>query len=267
MGTVLVRGTGDVGSAVAHALFRAGHAVVLHDQPRPSHHRSGMAFVNALYDGATELQGVLGKKARAPADLPHMVRCGRAVPVSDAPFDEVIALVHPDVLVDARMRKREHPESQRGLAPLTIGLGPNFEAGVNADAAVETAWGDELGAVLWSGRTRDLEGEPQEIAGHARARYVYAPCSGVFSTALNVGDAVEEGQELAQVDGTPLHAPLSGCLRGLTRNGAPVRAGTKVIEVDPRGDPAAAHGLGERPRRIAEGVLSAINALPLRPQQ
>jgi xanthine dehydrogenase accessory factor len=33
---------------------------------------------------------------------------------------------------------------------------------------------------------------------------------------------------------------------------------TKVIEVDPRGDPAAAFGLGARPTRIAEGVLSAL---------
>ena len=64
MGTVLVRGTGDVGSAVAYALFRAGHSVVLHDKPRPPHHRRGMAFVNALYDGTAELQGALGKRAR-----------------------------------------------------------------------------------------------------------------------------------------------------------------------------------------------------------
>jgi xanthine dehydrogenase accessory factor len=32
----------------------------------------------------------------------------------------------------------------------------------------------------------------------------------------------------------------------------------KVIEVDPRGDAAAAFGLGERPRRIAEGVFKAL---------
>ena len=163
MGTVLVRGTGDVGSAVAYALFRAGHAVVLHDQPRPPHHRRGMAFVDALYAGVVDLQGVIGKKARTLDDLPHMRRCGRAVPVSDAPFDKVIAMVCPDVLVDARMRKRAHPESQRGLAPLTIGLGPNFEAGVNADAVVETAWGDELGAVLWSGRTRTSQANPRKL--------------------------------------------------------------------------------------------------------
>ncbi len=35
-----------------------------------------------------------------------------------------------------------------------------------------------------------------------------------------------------------------------------------VIEIDPRDDPAAAFGLGERPRRIAEGVLRALTRAP-----
>jgi len=53
-------------------------------------------------------------------------------------------------------------------------------------------------------------------------------------------------------------APIGGVLRGLTRSGVNVTARTKVIEVDPRGDPAGVFGLGERPRRIAEGVLKAL---------
>src|SRR5688572_20732644 len=156
MAVILVRGTGDVGSAVAHVLYRAGHRVVLHDAPAPSHSRRGMAFVNALYDGKAELAGVLAKRARNVSALRHMLDCGRALPVVDEPLERVIAEVQPQVLVDARMRKHDQPESQRGLASLTIGLGPRFEAGTTADAAVETAWGEDLGTVLWSGRTRDL---------------------------------------------------------------------------------------------------------------
>jgi hypothetical protein len=34
--------------------------------------------------------------------------------------------------------------------------------------------------------------------------------------------------------------------------------GTKIIEVDPRLQNAQISGIGERPARIAEGVLSAI---------
>jgi xanthine dehydrogenase accessory factor len=262
MTVILVRGTGDVGSAVAHVLYRAGHRVVLHDAPVPSHSRRGMAFVNALYEGRAELAGVLAKRAGKTSDVPHMLCCGRALPVIDAEFERVIAEVRPQVLVDARMRKRDQPECQRGLAPLTIGLGPRFEAGSTADAAIETAWGDDLGRVLWSGRTRDLEGEPQEIQGHARDRYLYAPCEGSFSTRLNIGDDVAEGQEVARIGNVSLRAPLSGTLRGLTHDGAPVAAGAKVVEVDPRRDPRLVKGLGIRPSRIAEGVLQALGEAP-----
>ena len=53
-------------------------------------------------------------------------------------------------------------------------------------------------------------------------------------------------------------APVVGVLRGLTRNGVEVTVRAKVTDVDPCSDPAAAFGLGERPRRIAEGVLKAL---------
>ncbi len=263
MAVVLVRGAGDVGSAVASVLFRAGHRVVLHDASAPSHSRRGMAFVDALFQGTSALEGLLAKRARSLRDLPFMLRCRRAVPVIDAPLEAVVAEIQPQVLVDARMRKRDQPEVQRGLVPLTIGLGPNFVAGNNVDIAIETKWGDELGTVIRTGSTRALAGEPQRIAGHARERYVYAPTAGVFNTLCNIGDAVVEGQVVARIDETNIHAPLAGCLRGLTHDGAMVNQGSKIIEVDPRGDAKAAHGLGERPRRIAEGVLQAVEQTPL----
>ncbi|MBN8776396.1 MAG: hypothetical protein J0H13_06900, partial [Thiomonas arsenitoxydans] len=56
----------------------------------------------------------------------------------------------------------------------------------------------------------------------------------------------------------PLPAPLRGVLRGLTRSDVPVRRKTKLVEVDPRGDPALCFGLGERPMRIAQGVLQTV---------
>jgi xanthine dehydrogenase accessory factor len=255
---VLVRGAGDVGSAVAHALYQSGLALVVHDDPKPWHARRGMAFIDAMYDGAAMLAGVCGKRARDMADLPLMVRCRRAVTLTDVPIADVIQLLSPHVLVDARMRKRVVPDPQRALAPLVIGLGPNYEAGANADVIVETAWGNELGKVIHSGRSRDLSGEPQLLAGHGRDRYVYSPCEGEFSTTLRIGQEVAAGQEVARIGTTILHAPLAGRLRGLTHAGAFVAIGTKVIEVDPRGPDAQIYGLGERPRQIASGVLEAV---------
>ena len=256
---VVIRGAGDVGSAAAHALFGAEYAVVLQDEPRPSHARRGMSFTDAFYDGVATLAGRVGKRARDAADLPPMIRCRRAVAVTDIPIAHVLDLISPEVLVDARMRKRITPESQRGLAALVVGLGPNYEAGQNADLVVETGWGEDLGKVIRVGRSRELAGEPQLIEGHGRDRYVYSSCDGIFATTLRIGDRVHLGQEVARVGDAPLHAPLSGMLRGLTHAGAIVTVGAKVIEVDPRASAAQVYGLGDRPRRIAVGVVDAVD--------
>jgi xanthine dehydrogenase accessory factor len=262
MARFLVRGAGDIGSAVALRLRALGHAVVLHDVPRPSHARRGMAFADALFEDTCTLAGAFAKRASGVASLPKMLACGKALPVSDAPFGEVLAAVEPDVLVDARMHKHGTPEPLRGLAPLVIGLGPGFVAGDNADLVIETAWGDELGRVIRKGGARAYSGDPRLLGGHGRERYVYAAAAGTFRTTLAIGDRVNKGAAVGRVDETVVHAPLSGVLRGLTHDGASVAAGTKVLEVDPRGDSAGAFGVGERPARIAGGIIEAIASQP-----
>ncbi len=258
MALVLIRGTGDVGSAVAHALFGVQHAVVMHDNPTPSHPRRGMSFTNALYCGTSELDSTLAKRARSVDDLTQMVQCRRAIPVIDIEFRHVLAALQPDVLVDARMQKRCPPETQRGLAPLTVGLGPNFVAGQTTDVVVETAWGSHLGEIIRAGRALDLAGEPREIDGHARERFVYSPKTGTFHTPLDVGAMVVAGQPVGWIGTTQLYAPLSGCLRGLAHDGAWIEINAKIIEVDTRSSHALVHGVGERPKKIADGVVSIL---------
>ncbi len=102
-------------------------------------------------------------------------------------------------------------------------------------------------------------------AGRRRgARTVYAPEAGLFRTGRGIGDRVAAGEAVADLAGAPLRAPSAGVLRGLVRDGAVVEAGTKVVEVDLRNDPALCFGLGERPRRTAQAV-SAILLRPMRP--
>jgi xanthine dehydrogenase accessory factor len=264
MARFLVRGSGDIGSAIALRLRSRGHAVILHDVPRPAHARRGMSFTDALFDGTCTLEGTFAKRASGADSLGRMLACGGALPVSDAPFDEVLPEVLPDVLVDARVHKHGTPEALLGLAPVSIGLGPGFVAGVNADLVIETAWGEALGQVIRSGSARSYSGEPRAIAGHGRDRYVYAPAEGEFRTALAIGDPVRKGEVVAHVGQEAILAPLDGILRGITHDGARVAAGTKVVEVDPRGDPASAFGVSERPERIASAIIEATSSLPSR---
>jgi xanthine dehydrogenase accessory factor len=254
---VLVRGVGDVGSAVAHRLFQEGYAVVIHDDPRPTTTRRGMAFTDAVFDGHAVLEDLCARLADDPESAWRLVIERKAIAVYVQPMAPLLAALTPEVLVDARLRKHSAPEAQQGLAPLTIVLGPGFVAGRHADVVIETSW-DDLGRVITEGGSLPLSGEPREIDGHARDRYVYAPIGGVFRTQSRIGDPVRQGQEVAWIDSTCLTAPLDGVLRGLTRDAVPVTVRTKVIEVDPRGRVNEVRGIVERPRRIAGGVLSAI---------
>ncbi len=256
---VLVRGSNDVGSAAAHLLFRRSMAVLLHDEARPAVARRGMAFSDALFDGVTVLEGLTARRIERLDDL---APDAEFVPVCCLPFEETLGRFHPDVVVDARMRKHVVPEMQRHQAPLVIGIGPNFTVGDQVHLAVESAYGDALGAVLTEGSTAALGGEPRAILGHARDRYLYAPCAGIFRTHLDIGRLVVAGDELARLGDHVFRAAFAGALRGLVRDGTRVCQGAKIIEIDPRGEAAQTRGLGERPRRIAEGVLAALSFKP-----
>jgi xanthine dehydrogenase accessory factor len=258
MKTILVRGSGDVGSAVAHMLFRAGYAVFIHDSAQPMATRRKMAFCDAIFDGVAVLEGVNAQYMNDISEITAHLASHDLIPITSLDLHTLVASIKPDVLVDARIKKHEQPEIQITLAPFTVGLGPNFVAGETVHAAVETGWNEELGKVIWQGATRPLEGEPQTIEGHARDRYVYAPIAGVFQTTSRIGDRVTAGQKVSNIGDNILHAPISGIIRGLTHDGVPVAQKAKVIEVDPRGEPSKIVGIAERPRFIALGVLEAI---------
>ncbi|MCL4530615.1 MAG: hypothetical protein M1282_14530 [Chloroflexi bacterium] len=255
---ILIRGANDVGSAVAHRLFLAGYSIAIHEVPQPTTARRRMSFTDSIFDGHAMLDGVESRLIKRLYLLRNALAAHRAIPVVVTDFHELLKRFHPQILVDARMRKHLQPENQRGLVKFTIGLGPNFIAGETIDIAIETNWGEALGQIIERGATSSLQGEPRGIDGHARDRYVYAPVAGIFHTSLQIGDSVAQGQEVAHIDSTPLLAPIAGILRGLTHDGVPVIQKTKVIEVDPRLQNAQVSGIGERPAHIAKGVLSAI---------
>lgn len=257
---MLVRGANDIGSAVVHRLFMAGYSVVIHELPQSTTSRRKMSFADAVFDEPTELDGIEARLIKRLYLLRGELVTHQTIPIVVKDFHELLNILHPQILVDARMRKHIQPENQRGLAEFTIGLGPNFIAGETVDVAIETNWGDSLGQVIEHGATNPLQGEPREVDGHARDRYEYAPVGGTFHTSLQIGDHVLQGQEVAQIDTTLLLAPIAGVLRGLTHDGVPVTPKTKVIEVDPRIHNAQVSGIGERPARIAEGVFTAIQS-------
>jgi xanthine dehydrogenase accessory factor len=145
----LVRGVGDIGSAIAHRPFSGGYDVVIHDAAQPTATRRRMAFADAAFDGVSTLDDVEARRASDIASIGELL-AQRMVAVYLGAFADLVETLKPQVLVDARMRKRAVPEDQRGLAAVTVGLGPNFTVGVTCDIAVETS---ELGST-WCGHPR-----------------------------------------------------------------------------------------------------------------
>lgn len=258
MRRVLVLGIGDIGSAVAHRLFRAGELAVIQDDPRPAMSRRRMAFVDAMFDGETQLTGVIARMV-ATAKLSPATWSIRFIPVTASPSRGAIEKLMPDVIVDARMRGRGRPERLRQLARLTIGVGPGFVAGETVDVAVETSR-DNYGRILRAGAAAQRQ---RRAMDGARDGIVHAPLAGRFVTACEIGDAVRRGETIAKVGRRAIKAPFAGRLRGLARPGLPVAAGTEIAEIVPAGTDEKIVGIGERPRRIADSVLTLVRELRL----
>ena len=139
-----------------------------------------------------------------------------------------------------------------------VGLGPGFVADGNVDIAVETGW-DALGGIVRTGPTRPLAGELRPISGVAHDRNVQAPVAAIVRTRRDAGEPVRAGEGVAHTGETPLSAPVVHILGAIVRDGVLVEAGAKVVEVAPRGAAEVA-GIGERPGRIAAGVLAVARA-------
>lgn len=257
----IIIGAGDVGSAVAVRLAHSGLSVVLCDAADPPWARRGMAFTDAWFVGNATLEGTTAVFCGSLRSIPAVLDSPRLIAATTWSWAGAAQALRPAAVVDARMRKRALGEDLRALVAnsvVTVGIGPGFTAGANVDLAVESAYGERLGAVVLQGATLALAGEPNAIGGAGRERFVYAGAAGRFATSRRIGERVGPGEEVGALGTTAIFAPIGGVLRGLSARGARVVEGNKIVEVDPRGDPAHCFGTGPRPRAIASGVASAL---------
>jgi xanthine dehydrogenase accessory factor len=263
---VLILGGGDVGSAIAHSLFRRGLRVLICDKAMSPHARRGMAFTDAIFDGCATLDGV---EARCEADASGVEirwKQGDAIPIVIFPDQEVFGTWRFDVIVDATMKRNREPEDLRNLATLGIGVGPGYQPGRNCHMAIETQWGDAMGRLLLDSPAAMRSGGPRALDGVTRERFAIAPCSGVWKTQAVLGQSVEAGDVVGELAEHSIRAPIAGKLRGLSRDGVDVMVGQRLVEVDPRFQPEI-RGLGERPLAIARGVVEALESVAVAREQ
>lgn len=253
--TALVKGAGDLATGAALSLHRAGFSVVMTELPEPLAIRRTVSFAEAVYDGEQVVEGVRAARAD-PGDVRGILEDGAIAVVVD-PEARVAGLLEPVALVDGIMAK-ENRGTSRGQAPIVIALGPGFRAGVDADAVIETERGHELARVILHGGAREDTGVPGEILGAAGGRVLRAPTGGAVSCHKRIGDFVAEGEAVMSVGGEAVRASVAGCLRGLIRCGISVPRGTKIGDVDPRGDPRLCLLVSDKARAVGRGVLEAV---------
>lgn len=265
-GLVVIRGAGDLASAVAYRLFRSGFSLVMLEVPQPTVIRRRVAFAEAVYEGTIEIEGLTARLAASAAQAHEIAGQGQVAVLVDPQgccleSPETPGALSPAVVVDAILAKK-NLGTHRGMAPLVIGLGPGFTAGQDVDVVVETNRGHFLGRALWQGAPAPNTGIPGEVHGFAAERVIRAPAAGTFQEIKAIGDQVQRGEVVAEVvtagASHPVVALIPGVLRGLLRTGLSVHQGMKVGDVDPRGIRQHCFTISDKGLAIAGGVLEAI---------
>lgn len=256
---VLIKGAGDLASGVAHRLHRCGFDVVMTETAQPTTVRCTVAFSRAVYDGAAAVEGITARLAADLSDARRLMREGYIAVLIDPNADCRTALC-PDALIDAVIAKRNLGTSIAD-APIVVGLGPGFTAGVDCHAVVETKRGHGLGRVLLTGRAAENTGVPGEICGYTSERIIRACRDGLFEPATAIGDTVKAGDLVATVGGEPITANIGGVVRGMLPHGTPVRKGMKSGDIDPRGIADYCETISDKARAIAGGALEAVLSL------
>ena len=143
-------------------------------------------------------------------------------------------------------------------APMVLGLGPGFTVGADCHAVIETNRGHHMGRVIWEGSAEPNTGVPEPVSGYDVDRVLRSPADGRLEDGLPLSTLVKSGDTIATVNGVRLLAPFDGVLRGLVHDSLQVRAGEKVGDLDPRGDPSYCYQISDKSLAVGGGVVEAL---------
>ena len=296
---IICRGAGDLATGIIHRLHRAGHRVIALETDYPAAIRRQVSFCEAVYDGSAAVEGVTARIVPALADaetdtetysgindtpaahiasekwdssdIEAVLEAGE-VPLLIDPKGESIALLKPDVVVDAIIAKK-NLGTTIDMAPLVIGVGPGFTAGQDVHLVIESMRGHNLARIITDGMAQPNTGVPGNIAGFTSERVIHAPAAGYIHDVRKIGDIVQKGDEIARIypdkesydnalsEYVPVNATITGIIRGLIREGYYFREGFKIADIDPReSELTNCFTISDKARSIAGSVLEAVSA-------
>lgn len=256
--TVMVKGAGEMASGIAWRLYRSGfRKIILLETEAPMAIRRRVCFSEAVYDRSKSVDTVTAELSRDKEEAEAAMARGNMVVMVDPKWQQ-IRHFKPDVLIDAILAKKNLGTSMQE-APLVLGAGPGFTAGVDVHAAIETNRGPALGQVIYTGSPQANTSVPQEVMGYTSERVLYADATGCLGAHKTIGDQVTPGELIATVGTTKLHAAIAGTLRGLIRDQSHVTPHTKIADIEPRAD-VDIDRVSDKALAIGGGILEAVLA-------
>jgi len=254
---IAIRRAGEMASAVAWRLYTAhSKNIFMMDIEKPRAVRRRVSFCEAIIHGAMTVEGVSAARASSPGDVFGAWEKQSIAVIAD-PGWTMLDAVNPDVCIDAILAKKNMGTSLSD-AGLVIGLGPGFTAGRDVHYVIETNRGHKLGRVIDAGPADPNTGVPGPVNGVTEERVLRSPADGIFHAVRSIGDIVEKGECIGDVDGAPMTAKIGGVIRGLIMSDIPVTKGLKMGDIDPRGDVSYCATISDKARAIGGSVLEAI---------
>jgi len=209
---IVIKGSGEMASGVAHCLADCHFAVVMTDIPWPTAIRRSVCFAQAIFKGTMIIEGMTAKCVPLSDIFPTLAQ--GQIPIVIDPEARIVQEIRPLVVIDAILAKKNLGTKIQD-AELVIGLGPGFEAGKDVHYCIETMRGHSLGQLIQQGTALPNTGIPGDIAGFTAERVLYAPEQGIFKPCKDIGDFVQIEEQIGTIGDHAIQAKIAGVIRGL----------------------------------------------------
>ncbi|MDR0475407.1 MAG: EF2563 family selenium-dependent molybdenum hydroxylase system protein [Treponema sp.] len=281
---VVIKGAGDLASGIAFRLWHAGFNIAMTEIAGPLAVRRTVSFSQAVYEGKTQVEDITAVLAEDEEQM-QKAFAKRQIAVFVDPSAQLVKRLKnsgapPAALVDAIMAKK-NTGTAIDDAPIVIGIGPGFTAGIDCHAVIETMRGHTLGRVITNGGALPNTGIPGEVAGFTGERLLRCGADGTFQALVEIGSVVKKGDVAALVKveqpaalvkagklpvaldqsaaaDVPVCAGIDGIVRGLLPSGIQVTRGLKAGDIDPRCEASHCFTVSDKALAIGGGALEAV---------
>jgi len=262
---VFITGTGDLATACALRLFRAGFRTILLSESHPSDIHYFRNFTRAVLNGQTVIEEIRAVNPAwsleageinevSPEDFLDYHLANRDLPV--LPLSELrqVRIVETDFIF---LTSSAHLS---GLNPgqldsmITIGCSSQ-----NPDTGLQYNIEDRLpnaGRVRYPFIEWQVETAASDIIG--KTEYIRAPLEGLFTQTAEPGSILHEKQEIGRINQIPILSPYHGYLSGVMNSGCLISAGTVFAGVCREMHPVDPKIIPERYFNIAGALLEVL---------